>query len=111
RRDPAQPLSPLAVLPPVGALLLADVSPDALDGPDGPGGPGGPRGPGSVLADRFPDGYAASHGLREPTPPDDSVLTALPPGTATHGDETPASPLPLDGAEERPAPSGPHDHR
>ncbi|MGM9348687.1 tetratricopeptide repeat protein [Streptomyces salinarius] len=99
RGVPVKPLSPLAVLPPVGALVLDDVSPDALYS-SGPATFGG----------RFPDAYAASHGLREPSLPDDTELTALPPGTATDAAEPPASPLPLDGAEERPSPDAPHGY-
>ncbi|WP_432058281.1 tetratricopeptide repeat protein [Streptomyces sp. bgisy022] len=98
RRIPVKPLSPLAVLPPVGALVLDDVSPDA------------PGGSGSAFGGWFPDGHAASHGLREPSLPDDIALTALAPGTATDAVEPPASPLPLDGAEERPAPKATHGH-
>ncbi|MGC9376589.1 tetratricopeptide repeat protein [Streptomyces sp. MH13] len=99
RHVPVKPLSPLAVLPPAGALVLDDVSPDAPygSGPD-------------AFEDRFPDGYAASHGLREPSLPDDTALADLPPGTATDAAGPPASPLPLDGAEERPLPDAPHGY-
>ncbi|MFF1277618.1 tetratricopeptide repeat protein [Streptomyces marokkonensis] len=93
-----EPLSPLVVLPPVGALLLDDVSPDTPGSPD------------HALERLLPDGYAASHGLREPSLPDDSALTALSVGTVADATEPPASPLPLDAAVERPVPGATYSH-
>ncbi|MEV5812311.1 tetratricopeptide repeat protein [Streptomyces mutabilis] len=89
RRIPLNPFSPLVALPPAGALLLHDVHPDPAGGP--------------ALALRYPDGYTASHGLTEPSFPDDDVLTALPVGAVTETAPA-ASPLPVDAAEDRPAP-------
>ncbi|MGC9497659.1 tetratricopeptide repeat protein [Streptomyces sp. WG7] len=92
RRIPSKPFSPLVALPPAGALLLDKIPPDTADGV----GPG--------LALRFPDGYAASHGLVEPSFPDDAVLTGLPVGTVTDATPPTTTPLPLDAAEDLPVP-------
>ncbi|MFH9610332.1 tetratricopeptide repeat protein [Streptomyces sp. NPDC017448] len=88
RRIPLKPLSPLVALPPAAALLLDDVSPHTPDM--------------LALGRPLPDGHTASHGLVEPSPPDDAALAALPVGGVADATGPAASPLPVDAAEERP---------
>ncbi|WP_329060187.1 tetratricopeptide repeat protein [Streptomyces sp. NBC_01429] len=90
RRIPLKPLSPLVVLPPVAALLLDDISPDTPQG--------------LARGGQLPDVHTASHGLVEPLLPDDAVLAALPVGAVADATRLTVSALPVDAAEERPAP-------
>nr|WP_240981510.1 MULTISPECIES: tetratricopeptide repeat protein [unclassified Streptomyces] len=96
RRVPLKPLSPLIALPPAAALPLYDASPGTPD---------------SLAAGRhLPDGYLASHGLVVPSLSDGSTLTALPVGTVADATGPTVSPLPVDAAEERPAPRPAHQY-
>lgn len=98
RRIPLKPFSPLVALPPAGALFLREVFPDPASGSA------------PALALRFPDGHTASHGLVEPSLPDDAAIAALPVGAVTDTTTPAASPLPVDAAEDRPAPRATYGH-